>query len=127
MIRFPDVLAGTVAGAAAGGAIMSAEILLWTGNVFVALYAGFLASIVFFIAIVFVGGPAWFLLHRANLRDRWIATLSGAVLSGTTATVVAGFSIDWSQDVVIANGLPVALGGAVAGWTLHRVAYGLYP
>ena len=83
-------------------------------------FAAFLAG------LLFVGTPVWLLLAGLKRNTRRDATLAGAILSA-----LAGFLImqifsgettwSWGPFVYAAA---LALPGAVAGWSLRRVAYG---
>jgi hypothetical protein len=88
---------------------------------FVALAAGF----VFAIGLAVVGLPMWAALHHAGARSRWAAILAGGGLSmlvgAALLTVLNQARLGWDETRLSAF---LILPGAIAGWTLHRVAYG---
>ena len=138
-----QVMAALIASAAAGGLATAAGTVLImatrsfaygppsftaivTGGmmaVVMVLLLGFYTTIIFAIGLVVIGLPAWATLHRLGFRSRAAAILTGGVLTGTAATARA-FALDPSNSGAGSFGLLMVLPGAVAGWTLHRVAYG---
>lgn len=80
------------------------------------------AGLAFMVGLVVVGLPAWAVLYAVRLRSRWPAALVGSILA--PASIWVGGS--WEAGAPAFNYvlLGLILPGAVAGWTLHRVAYG---
>jgi len=138
-----DIVKALVAGAASGGLTTGIETYLVmfvfgpfalspqppTATIVEAVTSGLsiipvatvVAGLAFMIGLAIVGLPAWAALHALRLRSRWIAALA-AVLA--PASIWVGGS--WEAGVPAFNWvlLGLVLPGAVAGWTLHRVAYG---
>ena len=83
------------------------------------------ALVVFLVGLIVIGTPAWLVLLRLGRTTR-----RDAVIAGATLCTVAG------AVIILAMGEPapawepwalaatLAIPGAAAGWTLHRVAYG---
>lgn len=97
---------------------MTLEILL---ALWMALIFGLFAALAFAIGLLLVGLPAWAVLFRFGFRTRAVSIVAGGVLGGITAAMLSlavGVDGVWFTVIMI-------LPGAVAGWTLHRVAYGL--
>lgn len=139
-----DIVKALVAGAASGGLTTGIETYLVmfvfgpfalspqppTATIVAAVTSGLpiipfatvVAGLAFMIGLAIVGLPVWAALHVLRLRSRWIAALAGAVLA--PASIWVGGS--WEAGVPAFNSvlLGLVLPGAVAGWTLHRVAYG---
>lgn len=80
-----------------------------------------IAGLAFMIGLAIVGLPAWAALHALRLRSRWFAALAGSILAPASIWV----SGSWEAGPPTFNHflLGLVLPGAVAGWTLHRVAY----
>lgn len=83
------------------------------------------AFMAYLAGLVVIGTPAWWLLSRAGRKRRSDAVLAGAVLSSAAAMI---FVLAAREPVTAwetwALTLSLAIPGAIAGWTLHRVAYG---
>lgn len=83
------------------------------------------AFVVYMAGLIVIGTPAWLVLSRMGRNSRPNAVLAGAVLSaiaGGIFILAAGEpATAWEPWAVIAS---LAIPGAAAGWTLHRVAYG---
>lgn len=138
-----QVLAALIASAAAGGLATAAGTVLGVAAqsfayglpsladivlggmmaVAMVLMLGFYTTIVFAIGLVVIGLPAWATLHRIGFRSRAAAILTGSLLTGTTAAALA-FALDPSNSAAGWFGLLMVLPGAIASWTLHRIAYG---
>ncbi|MCA3699868.1 hypothetical protein [Brevundimonas sp.] len=83
------------------------------------------AFVVYLVGLVVIGTPVWLVLVRIGRTTR-----RDAVIAGGTLCTVAG------AVIILAMGEPapawepwalaatLAIPGAAAGWTLHRVAYG---
>lgn len=81
----------------------------------------------YLIGLAIVGLPAWMIVEATGVRSRLAAILMGAVLSaGTVVTFMLSTGLDAPESVAWMASL-LAVSGAVAGWTLHRVAYGSTP
>lgn len=106
---------GPDAAAAVGLALFSAV----TGVLFVAP--------VFLIGLVTVGGPAWLIVSKTQIRSRTAATIVGALLAGAVAAIVLVMLGLIAGAAPAVGAAALVLPGAVAGWVLHRVAYGLNP
>ena len=139
------VLKGFLAGAAAGGLTTGVEVYLaiavfgWFGagpppptievleaaivGLPVIPFAAMIASLAFLVGLVIVGLPMWLALNALGLRARWIAVVAGSVLAPASLWVMER---SWEDGGSGLSSLLVGLvlSGAVAGWTLHRVAYG---
>ena len=139
-----DVVKALVAGAASGGLTTGIETYLVmfvfgpfalnpqppTATIVEAVISGLsiipvatvVAGLAFLIGLAIVGLPAWAALHALRLRSRWLAALVGSVLA--PASIWVGGS--WGAGAPTFNWvlLGLVLPGAVAGWTVHRVAYG---
>ncbi|WP_298158141.1 hypothetical protein [Brevundimonas sp.] len=83
------------------------------------------AFIVFLLGLLIVGTPVWLLMARLKRNQRLDATVCGAVLAGLAGFVIMQMfsGVVWSWTP-LAYAAALALPGAAAGWTLHRVAYG---
>lgn len=94
------------------------NLVIFTGYAFVG------AFLVFSTGLLFIGLPAWFLLRRAGRRSRTDAVIAGGVLSviGPAALALPTQGLADPGSLIIC--LAVLVAGAIAGWTLHRVAYG---
>lgn len=83
------------------------------------------AFAVFTAGLLVLGTPVWLLLVRLGRNSRRDAVITGAFLSMLPVlafVVAAGEPVRaWQPWAFI---LSIAIPGAVAGWTLHRVAYG---
>lgn len=86
-----------------------------------------LASPVFLIGLVVVGGPAWLIVNATWVRSRIVATILGAGLAGSVATIILALLGLVAGGAAAIGGAALILPGAAAGWTLHRVAYGRNP
>lgn len=86
------------------------------------------AFAVFIVGLLVLGTPAWLLLVRLGRDRRRDAVIAGAILSMLPVLaflVAAGEPVSaWEPWVFV---LSVAIPGAAAGWTLHRIAYGRAP
>ncbi|WP_029417016.1 hypothetical protein [Brevundimonas bacteroides] len=83
------------------------------------------AFVVYMAGLIVIGTPAWLVLSRTGRRSRRDAVVAGAVLSalaGAIFILAAGEpATAWEPWAFVAS---LALPGAAAGWTLHRVACG---
>lgn len=106
------------------GAGASFGTVLWFG-LLVFLIAWLIAAIGFGIGLLLIGVPAWAGLNRLGWMSQGAAMVSGAVL----AALVGG--LPGLMGAGLGGGLQSAafmlLPGALAGWTLHHVAYGSKP
>lgn len=84
--------------------------------------AAVIAGLTFLIGLVVIGIPAWAALHAVRLRSRWTAIIAGAILAPASVWVGGPWDVAASNFSWIPLGL--ILPGAVAGWTVHRLAYG---
>ena len=83
------------------------------------------AFVVFLVGLVVIGTPGWLLLARLGRTARGDATLAGSILcfaAGVIFVFAAGEPLGAWEPWALAASL--AIPGAAAGWTLHRVAYG---
>lgn len=82
------------------------------------------AFAVFIAGLLVLGTPAWLLLARLGRTSRRDAAVAGAILSMLPVLaflLTAGEPVwAWQPWAFV---LSLAIPGAVAGWTLHRVAY----
>ncbi len=143
MIRTESVFVACLASAAAGAAaialafaltlivpefqsgVPARELPYALGNLAIFTGYAFLAALVVFsTGLLFIGLPAWFLLRRAGRRSRADAVIAGGVLSviGPAALALPTRGLADPGSLIIC--LAVLVAGAIAGWTLHRVAYG---
>ncbi len=91
------------------------------GILFYSAFSAAIAAPVFFIGLVFPGGPVWLWLHGIGRRSYSTAAVAvavgasvmGVILSSLAANPMALFSIFW-----------LALPGAAAGLVLRWTAYG---
>lgn len=141
-------LRGIAQGALAGGLATAVEIYLvvivfgWIGaprppppmEVLTAAVIGLplvpfvtiIASLAFVVGLGVVGLPLWAAFHALRLRSRWLAAIAGAFLASASIWVldqpweVGGTGFSWPL-------LGLVLPGGIAGWTLHRAAYGRDP
>lgn len=82
---------------------------------------GFIVALIpFSLGVWMVGLPAWMILHRVGWTSRLHALLSGAVLAGAAGAILSALT----GGSPIEAGAFLLLPGAIAGWTLHRIAYG---
>jgi hypothetical protein len=121
-------------GAGYGGLLVAAVtvvVMVVTGASALGLWAGFislaLAPPIWFVGILVVGGPVWWVLHRLGLRSRAVCSAAGATL---VLLVVGGLLIlsgappevrAWPGFLVIIA--PLGAIGAIVGWTMARSAY----
>ena len=96
--------------------------VVFMGAIMVAMLAIY-TSFVFAVGLFLLGLPAWAVLHRLGWRGRRTAVVAGAVLAGAAA---GGLALALNGPVGGSAGFAawMVLPGAVAGWTLHRIAYG---
>jgi hypothetical protein len=143
-LRIGDIVKALVAGAASGGLTTGMETYLvmfvfgpfglnpppTPATIAQAIIIGLsiipvatvVAGLVFMIGLAIVGLPAWAALHALGFRSRWFAVLAGSVLA--PAPIWAGGSWEVGAPAFSWVLLGLVLPGAVAGWTLHRIAYG---
>lgn len=90
--------------------------------------AALYAFAIFIVGLLILGTPAWLLLVRLGRASRSDAVIAGAILSMLPVLVfvlAAGEPVQaWQPWAFV---LAIAAPGAIAGWTLHRVAYGKAP
>jgi hypothetical protein len=84
------------------------------------------AFVVFLVGLLFVGTPVWFLMAALKRDSRTHALLTGAILSALAGFLImqlfsGGMIWIWWPLIYAAA---LAVPGAAAGWTLHRIAYG---
>jgi hypothetical protein len=83
------------------------------------------AFVVFLVGLAVIGTPVWLLLFRMGRTKRRDAVLAGTVLcvlAGAASIAAVGEPMaSWEPWALAAS---LAVPGAAAGWTLHRVAYG---
>ncbi len=84
--------------------------------------AAVVAGLTFLVGLVVVGIPAWAALHAVRLRSRWAAAIAGAMLAPASVWACGPWDVTASNFSWVPLGL--VLPGAVAGWTVHRLAYG---
>lgn len=92
-----------------------------------ALTGVFFIAPVFLIGLVLVGGPGWLIIGATQIRARTAATVVGAGLAGLVAGVVLLLLGLVAGGAFAIGAAALLMPGAVAGWTLHRVAYGRNP
>jgi len=94
-------------------------------GLWIAPVAWIYAALVYLVGLAVVGTPAWLMMSRQGRRSRRDATIVGAALSA-----LAGLAILFLTGQLPTAWEPWALAGSltipgmVAGWVLHRVAYG---
>ena len=124
LVTATGFVAAMVAPAFAFGVPTLAEAL--SGILLAAVMAGVLAiytTFVFGAGLFLIGLPAWAVLHRLGRRTRRIAVLAGGALTGATAGALALGLSGPNSNAAIFAALMIIPGG-LAGWTLHRIAYG---
>jgi hypothetical protein len=103
-------------------AMGAGALAFWIGLLSVAF-----ATPIWFVGILVVGGPVWWILHRLGLRSRVVCSAAGATL---VLLVVGGsFALngaapqgdEWFGVLLIIA--PLAAIGAIVGWTVARSAY----
>ncbi len=128
------VVKALLAGALAGGVLTSGVVLAMAliqyppllSLQFAALALP-LATVVWLLDLVVVGGPIWWLLRGSNTRPTRLAARTGAILTpvvavGAPTILTFGHgSLDWTLPIQVAT---FAILGAVVGWLTARVAYG---
>jgi hypothetical protein len=67
-----------------------------------------------------VGAPAWLLLHRLRATHVIVFIVVGMAVSLVILLVVAGHRIHVLTPPFLLGPL---IGGAIAGWVLHRIGY----
>ncbi|MDZ4313005.1 MAG: hypothetical protein U1A24_20860 [Cypionkella sp.] len=111
----------------------------------------FFAYLIWFFAILFLGGPIWFAMHKFGLRHWLHASLAGGVVTGTTwialmTNLFTGYSSSlvsasnskgqtWKDHQLTALGwsdalrtsLWISLLGVILGLIIWRVAYRRVP
>lgn len=147
MIRPVDIVAALTAAAGAAGATYGvataliliasgfldgppdvSQLLYGLGNALMAVgYVGLASSIVFLIGLIIVGGPIWFVMHQSDVRSRSAAVLTGMLATCPVPLIAWVLSPAAASSWLIIYCGAVVLAGGVAGWTLHRVAYGRDP
>ena len=109
------------------GAGFLGPVVVLVQAVVVALTGVFVVAPVFLIGLVLVGGPAWLIIAATQIRSRTAATVMGAGLAGLVAGgILLAFGFVAGGGFAF-GGAVLLIPGAVAGWTLHRVAYGRNP
>lgn len=127
-----------VAAGVAGGLGLALEMTLFTAVMALQtenssaalayLSAGPMVAVVtipaFLIGTLLVAAPAWAIIEGTSLRSPLAAGLIGALLATTTGVLILfGLGVIWWQSLAGAAAV-LAPPGALAGWVLHRVAYG---
>lgn len=83
------------------------------------------AFVIYMAGLIVIGTPAWLVLSRMGRTSRRDALVAGAALSafaGGIFILAAGEpATAWEPWAFVTS---LAIPGAAAGWTLHRVAYG---
>ena len=90
---------------------------------FLALTAA-VASAVFAVGLLVVGAPVWAVMHRRGLRERKHAKTAGALLAAGVALALSALAGPQGLVGGVIFAILMLVPGAVAGWTLHRIAYG---
>jgi hypothetical protein len=93
----------------------------------IALISLVVATPIWFVGILVLGGPVWWILHRLGLPSRAVCSAAGAAL----VLLVAGGLLmlsnappevrAWPGFLVIIA--PLSAIGAIVGWTMVRSAY----
>ena len=79
------------------------------------LFMMMIAAITFYIGLVFLAGPVWFLLHSVGFRDPISACALGAALTGlVNAYLMKLETVPWPAMTII---------GGVVGYVVWYVAY----
>ena len=95
------------------------------GGLWITPVAFLYAFVVFIAGLVVIGTPVWLVLAKLGRTTRTDAVLAGAALCFLAAVALllaAGEpGMAWEPWALAAS---LAIPGAAAGWTLHRVAYG---
>lgn len=121
----------------AGAAVCSAQFLLVTGGLtgagasigtvvwfglFVFMVTWLVAAIGFGLGLLLIGVPVWAALVKLGWMSEGVATAAGAILVALASGLLG--SIGTGLDSALQSAVFMLIPGAVAGWTLHRVAYG---
>lgn len=90
-------------------------------------FVALMAMVPFWLGLGVFGLPVWTVVEGAGLRSRAAAVLLGGGLAPLVGVaILVAIGILWWQSLAVMVAL-MALPGAAAGWTLHRVAYGPNP
>ena len=126
-----------LAAVAAGATACSVEFMLMTGGLagadapvgtvlwfglFVFLITWLVAAFGFVLGFLLVGLPAWAGLSALGWMSRGAAVAAGGLLAGLAGGLLG--SMGTGLDGGLSSAAFMLVPGAVAGWTLHRVAYG---
>lgn len=121
----------------AGAAVCSAQFLLVTGGLtgagasvgtvvwfglFVFIVTWLVAAIGFGFGLLLIGIPVWAALARLGWMSQGVSTAAGAILVALASGLMA--SVGTGIEFGLRSAVFMLIPGAVAGWTLHRVAYG---
>ena len=124
------LLAGALGGGVLTGGVVLANALIQYPPLLSLQFAALalpLATVVWLLGLVVVGGPIWWLLRRSNARPTRLAAWIGAILTplvvvGAPTILTFGHGdLDWTLSIQAAT---FAMLGAVVGWLTARVAYG---
>lgn len=135
LLAYPAAAAVGAAFVAVGFTVVGVVISAMNGmgdqilaGLWIAPLAFLYALVVFLVGLVVVGTPAWLILGRAGRTTRGDAVIAGTVLcfvAGVVVILAGGEPAETWEPWALAASLAVP--GAAAGWTLHRVAYGRPP
>ncbi|OYX58096.1 MAG: hypothetical protein B7Y86_03555 [Brevundimonas subvibrioides] len=94
-------------------------------GLWIAPVAWIYAMVVYLVGLLVIGTPVWLIMARQSRDARRHAVLAGAILSALAGAIILFLlgepPVAWEPWAFAAS---LAIPGAVAGWTLHRVAYG---
>lgn len=125
-------------GALCGATLVSANLLVVNlvgerpvDGPIIALIAFPVALVFWAVGLLFVGGPAWMLLHTLGLTRRWM----GAMLGGASGALVLMLRFSWIEDLMdaphgmawshpLANVAAFGAMGVAVGWIVVHQAYG---
>jgi hypothetical protein len=100
-----------------GPVAMSAALWFVFASAFVTIPA-------FLIGLMLIGAPLWAAFERLQIRSRAAAILAGVLLA-PSAFVLITLPLQGPEGPAWDMSVMMILPGALAGWTLHRVAYGM--
>lgn len=121
------VIQAYMSGAAAGGVLTAAPfcaVSLLYGQPMHAfallLMLGPLLSVIWAIGLLWLGTPAWLLLHGLGLRKPSHAAVLGFALPSAATLAATAFSVPQLAPIALLAGLV----GVAVGLIVHRTAYG---